>query len=302
MTGLVVRPLVAGEENLFESMPDPLPELRQVSYADGLAGGGFRPEHTWIAMQSGRVVCRAAWLQPPGAVGEPWLERFDLDAEPEIGAAVLRAAHEALGGPKVYYASMPAGWRDRPQVRAVAQGAMAAARLAGLVERGERLRFAWTWACVPVASGRFSFRPARDAAEINALVGRIAEPDLLTGAETASLMRGVDLARNPLDWLTGPPGAWRIAFEAVAAGEPAGEPAGLAAAAGDACYPMVAYLGVLDEAVRGELLADTVATLVEGGALEVVADGDAHRTEVTKVLVRNGFAPTRARIRFEPPG
>ena len=34
MTDLVIRPLVAGEENLFDSMPDPLPQLRQVAYAD----------------------------------------------------------------------------------------------------------------------------------------------------------------------------------------------------------------------------------------------------------------------------
>ncbi|MET8318528.1 hypothetical protein [Micromonospora sp. NPDC005189] len=39
MTDLVIRPLVAGEENLFDSMPDPLPQLRQVAYADGIVGG-----------------------------------------------------------------------------------------------------------------------------------------------------------------------------------------------------------------------------------------------------------------------
>ncbi|MET8118245.1 hypothetical protein [Micromonospora sp. NPDC005291] len=39
MTDLVIRPLVAGEENLFDSMPDPLPQLRQVTYADGIVGG-----------------------------------------------------------------------------------------------------------------------------------------------------------------------------------------------------------------------------------------------------------------------
>ncbi len=92
MTSLVIRPLVAGEEELFDSMPDPLPQLRQVGYADGLAGGGYRPEHTWIAVRDGRVVGRAAWLQPPGASGAPWLERFDLDAEPEVGAALLKRA------------------------------------------------------------------------------------------------------------------------------------------------------------------------------------------------------------------
>jgi len=293
MLGLVVRPLVAGEENLFESMPDPLPELRQASYAAGLAGGGYRPEHTWVALQSGRVVCRAAWLLPPGAVGEPWLERFELRAEPEVGAALLRAAHEAFGGPKDYYASMPAGWRRDPQVRALVEAPMAAARLAGLVERAERLRFVWAGTSQPLAAGRFSFRPARDAAEINGLVARIAEPDLLTGAETARLVRGVDLARNPLDWLSGPPRDWRIAVEA-------GVPVGLAGATGDACFPMVAYLGVLDEAVRGELLADAVATLAEGDALEVVADVDANRTAVVEDLARNGFKPIRCRIHFEP--
>lgn len=292
MANLVVRPLVAGEENVFESMPDPLPELRQVGYAAGLAGGGYRPERTWVAFQNGRVVCRAAWLLPPGAVGEPWLERFDLSAEPEVGASLLHAAHEALGGPKDYYASMPADWRLRPRLRAAVEAPMAAARLAGLVQRKERFRFAWTGAPVSAACGRFAFRPARDAAEINALVARIAGPEILTGAETARLVRGVDMATNPLGWLSGPPQDWRIALDG-------GVPLGLVGATGDACYPMVAYLGVLDEAVRCELLADAVATLAEGGALEVVADVDANRTAVADDLARNGFKPVRSRIHFE---
>src|SRR6266851_833318 len=142
MSDLVIRPLAAGEENLFESMPDPLPQLRQVGYADGIAGGGYRPENTWVA---------------------------------------LRAAHETLGGPRLYYAAMPAHWRRRPEVLAVMKAPMAAARLAGLVERGERLRCSWTGTPLPAASGRYAFRPAIDAAEINALVARIARPDVLTG-------------------------------------------------------------------------------------------------------------------------
>src|SRR4051794_38339496 len=116
MTDLVIRPLRAGEESLFESMPDPLPQLRKIGYADGLAGGGYRPETTWVALRAGRVVGRAAWVLPPGSAGDHWLERFDLAAGPEVGAAMLRAAHEALGGPRVYYAAMPAHWRRRPEV------------------------------------------------------------------------------------------------------------------------------------------------------------------------------------------
>ncbi|WP_230393562.1 acetyltransferase [Plantactinospora alkalitolerans] len=293
MTDLVIRPLVAGEENLFDSMPDPLPQLRKVGYADGIAGGGYRPENTWVALRAGRVVGRAAWLLPPGSVGTPWLERFDLDAEPEAGAALLRAAHEALGGPLPYYASMPAHWRRRPEVLAVIEAPMAAARLAGLVERRERIRCSWTGTPLPATSGRYTFRPAADPLEINTLVARIAEPEVLTGMEVARAVAGIDLATDPLAWLEGPPGAWRVALDA-------GEPVGLAGTAGDACYPLLAYLGLFDEAVRGELLADAVRVLADGGAREVIADVDAHRVMVVAELERTGFRQLRSRVVFEP--
>lgn len=293
MTDLVIRPLVAGEENLFDSMPDPLPQLRQTSYADGIAGGGYRPENTWVALRAGRVVGRAAWLLPPGAVGAPWLERFDLAAEPEVGATLLRAAHEAFGGPGLYYAAVPAHWRRRPEVLAVVEAPMAAARLAGLVERGERIRCSWTGTPLPATAGRYTFRPAADPAEINAMVARIAEPDVLTGAEIARLVGGVDLATDPLAWLDIEAATWRVALRA-------GEQVGVFGAAGDACYPLVAYLGLLDRAARGELLVEAVKVLAEGGAREVVADVDAHRVAVLAELERTGFRQLRARVLFEP--
>ncbi|MET8045694.1 acetyltransferase [Micromonospora sp. NPDC005215] len=294
MTDLVIRPLVAGEENLFDSMPDPLPQLRQVAYADGIAGGGYRAETTWVALRAGRVVGRAAWLLPPGAVGAPWLERFDLDAEPEVGAELLRAAHEALGGPGRYYAALPAHWRRRAEVLAVVRAPMAAARLAGLVERGERLRCSWAGTPLPASSGRYHFRRPADAAEINALVARIAEPDVLTGVEIARAVAGVDLATHPLDWLGDAAEEWRIALEA-------GEPVGLVGTAGDACYPLLAYLGLLDEAARPELLAEAVRVLAAGGAREVIADVDAHRVAVLAELERTGFRQLRSRVAFAPP-
>jgi hypothetical protein len=293
MTDPVIRPLVAGEETLFDSMPDPLPQLRQVGYADGVAGGGYRPGNTWVALHGGRVVARAAWLHPPGAARVAWLERFDLAAGPEVGAALLRAAHAALGGAQRYHAALPAHWRRRPEVLAVVEAPMAAARLAGLTERGERLRCSWAGTPLPATSGRFTFRPAADAAEIDALVARIAEPDVLTGREIARAVAGVDLATDPLAWLTGPAGDWRIASEA-------GEPVGLVGTAGDACYPLIAYLGLLDPGVRGELLAEAVRVLAAGGAREVVADVDAHRVAVVAELERTGFRQRRSRVIFAP--
>ncbi|WP_431917707.1 acetyltransferase [Micromonospora wenchangensis] len=291
MTHLVIRPLVAGEEDLFDSMPDPLPQLRRVGYADGVAGGGYRPERTWIALRDGRVVGRAAWLLPPGAAGAPWLDRFDLTAEPEVGAALLRAAHEALGGPHPYHAGLPAYWRRRPEVLAVVRAPLAAARLAGLVERGERLRCSWAGTPLPAASGRYAFRPATGGTEVDALVARITEPDVLTGREIARAVAGVDLATAPRAWLTG--ANWRVALVD-------GEPVGLAGTTGDACFPQLGYLGLLDGAARGELLGDSVAALAADGAREVVADVDAHRVAVVAELERTGFRQLRTRLFFEP--
>ncbi|MFI5494096.1 acetyltransferase [Actinoplanes sp. NPDC051859] len=291
MTDLVIRPLVAGEESLFTSMPDPLPGVPRNSYAAGLASGGYRPEHTWVALRGGRVVARAAWVLPPGAVGRPWLEWFDLSAEPDVGAVLLRTAHAALGGPTLYYAALPPDWRDEP----AADPPMAAARLAGLVEQGERLRWKWTGTPSAAPSDRYVFRPAADRAEIVTLVARNAAPQLLTGSETARAVAGIDLATDPLAWLPGPPETWRVALRE-------GAPVGLAAAAGDACYPMIAYLGLTDPDALDALLADVLGVLHTGGAREVVADVDAWRTGVVAGLERAGFRPVRSRMTFIPIG
>ncbi|MEV0902957.1 acetyltransferase [Actinoplanes sp. NPDC049802] len=291
MTDLVIRPLVAGEEKLFTSMPDPLPEVPRTDYLRGIAGGGYRPERTWVALRHSRVVSRAAWVLPPGAVGRPWLEWFDLDAEPEVGAALLRAAHTALGGPTLYHAAVPVTWRRNP----AAVQPMKAARLAGLVQHAERLRFIRTGTHAAAPTGRYSFRPAADRTEIMGLVARIAAPQILTGTETARAVAGIDLACDPLAWLAGPPQTWRIASRE-------GEPIGLAAAAGDVCYPMIAYLGLIDPAALDALLADAIAALPAAAAREVVADVDVCRTGVVAALERAGFHPMRARVTFIPAG
>jgi hypothetical protein len=81
-----------------------------------------------------------------------------------------------------------------------------------------------------------------------------------------------------------------------------GEPAGLAGPAGDACFPLLAWLGVLDPFVLGELLAESVRVLVDDGAREVVADVDAHRVATVAELERTGFRQLRGRVIFGPAG
>ncbi|SNY53115.1 acetyltransferase [Paractinoplanes atraurantiacus] len=282
MTVLTFRPLAAGEEDLFDSLPDPLPELRQASFADGLASGGFAHSRAWIALADDKLVARAAWVLPPGAVGRPWLERFDA-ASPEVGAALLTEAHAALGGPLPYYAAAPAHWRQRPESKAVVDVRREAARRAGLVERGERLRLTWAGANLPATSGRHTFRPVTGEDEIRSLVARIGRPDIVTGAETALAVLGADLASAPLPWLR--TAKWLVSEEV-----------GLVAAAGDHCYPLIGYLGLLDAGAREELIAEAVRVLSGAGAREVVADVDSYRVEVLAALERTGFRQVRSRI------
>jgi hypothetical protein len=66
--------------------------------------------------------------------------------------------------------------------------------------------------------------------------------------------------------------------------------------------PLLAWLGLLDEAARGDLLAEAVRVLSAGGAHEVVADVDAHRVAVLADLERAGFTPVRSRVVFGPAG
>ena len=68
MTDLVVRPLVAGEEELFLSFIEPVQvgvELLGRDYRELLTLGQCRPEWTWVALRGERVVARAAWWAGP---------------------------------------------------------------------------------------------------------------------------------------------------------------------------------------------------------------------------------------------
>jgi len=64
VTDLVIRPLTAGEEHLFDLLPDPGlvgPAAFGGSYRHRLAAGEYRPQWTWVALRGGTVVaCRSA--------------------------------------------------------------------------------------------------------------------------------------------------------------------------------------------------------------------------------------------------
>jgi GNAT superfamily N-acetyltransferase len=87
MMDLVIRPLAAGEEPLFESLADPGlvgPGAFGSRYSDMAARGEYRPEWTWIASREGTVVARAAWWAGPDDDTPVALDWFDF-TDPVIG-------------------------------------------------------------------------------------------------------------------------------------------------------------------------------------------------------------------------
>ncbi|MCP3784774.1 hypothetical protein NLX85_15500 [Micromonospora sp. A3M-1-15] len=99
MTDLVVRPLVAGEEHLFDSLPDPGLVGRAV-LGETYAGGRFRPEWTWVALRDQVVVARAAWWagpDDPAPLALDWFDFTDAQAAVELlRRAPLRAEYSIL--------------------------------------------------------------------------------------------------------------------------------------------------------------------------------------------------------------
>ena len=93
MTDLVVRPLVAGEEELFLSLVEPaLVGVQSVGrdYRELTALRQYRPEWTWVALRGDRVVARAAWWGGSNDDMPMALDWLDFDGgEAEIDTFLL---------------------------------------------------------------------------------------------------------------------------------------------------------------------------------------------------------------------
>ncbi|MEV6495835.1 acetyltransferase, partial [Actinoplanes sp. NPDC051633] len=102
--------------------------------------------------------------------------------------------------------------------------------------------------------------------------------------ETALAVAGVDMATDPLSWLTGPPSDWLVEEDG----------AGAAGIAVDACCPLLAFLSGGKN--RPAMLAEVCRAASAAGALEVIADVDADREEVVADLEAGGFRLRRSRV------
>jgi RimJ/RimL family protein N-acetyltransferase len=297
VTDLVIRPLAAGEENLFESLPDPgLVGFAAFgdTYADMAAAGQYRPEWTWVALRDGVVVARAAWWAGPNddkPLALDWFDFTDQDAAVQLlRTAPLRAEYSLM---------LPTGWREDLPVRQQAQSRIDAAITAGLSPLVERYRYRWTPDCgVPQRPARLEFRPEPDDSAILDVFRRIHQGSLDAHARRTIAKSGLDAAAQEaldyLRWKPSPRDWWRLAYT------PAGELVGLSVPSRNYGDPVIGYIAVVPEH-RGhgyayDLLVEVTHMLADEGADRIVAGTDQTNVPMAATFAKAGYPITQERI------
>lgn len=310
MPQLTIRPLKPGEADLFLSYAFPrvaeLWETRR-DYAGLLAKRQYRPEHSWVALENGVVVGRAAWWTGqedahPAALD--WLEAMPGPRQVEIGSAILAVAHGTMrnedGRRPDYHLFMPPGWREVPHLREAGEARLAAARSGGLTPFVERFTYRWSAAKdgLPPRGTRLSYRGASDA-EIVSTLRRILEGTMdahdRRDIAKVGLDRAAEVQLEGLKWFPSPREWWQLAYA------PTGELAGAIFPARNYSMPTIGYIGVVPEQ-RGqrfayELLVEMMWRLSElAPGEEVGADTDFGNKPMAACFKRAGFRVTEEHL------
>src|ERR1700691_724453 len=243
MSGLVIRPLSAGEEPLFDSLADPAlvgPAAFGARYADIVARGNYRPAFSWVAMRDGVVVARAAWWARPQDDAPAILDWFDF-IDQDAAVELLRTAP----GPAEYSLALPPDWRDRPAVAQAAQARITAAEAVGMTPLVERHGYRWTPRCgLPARPGRLEFRPEPDDDVILDIFRRVHQGSLDAHARRVIAESGLDAAAAEdleiLRLMPSPRGWWRLATAD-------GDVVGLTVPSRNYTDPVIGYVAVLPE-------------------------------------------------------
>jgi RimJ/RimL family protein N-acetyltransferase len=296
VTGLVIRPLAAGEETLFNSLPDPAlvgPAAFGARYCDIAARGNYRPANTWVALRDGAVVARAAWWGRPQQGTPAVLDWFDF-TDPDGAVELLRTAP----GPAEYSLALPPGWRDQPAVAEAAQARINAAEAAGMTMLVERYGYRWTPGCgLPARPGRLEFRPEPDDDVLLDIFRRVHQGSLDAHAQRAIAESGLDAAAaedleilrlmpSPREW-------WRLATAD-------GELVGLTVPSRNYTDPVIGYVAVLPE-LRGhgyayDLLVEATHLLVAEGSDRIIANTDVTNLPMAATFAKAGYPVSDHRI------
>jgi GNAT superfamily N-acetyltransferase len=299
MTDVVVRPLVAGEEDLFLSLTEPaLVGIQSAGrdYRELTKLGQYRPEWTWVALRGDRVVARAAWWGGPDEekpIALDWLD-FD-DGESAAAVEILAKA----GFDAEYCLVLPPRWRDDPAVRAAGEARIEVARRAGMRPFVERLRYAWTPAAgLPARPGRLRYEPEPDDEVIRDVLRRIAHGSLDAHDRRSMAKGGVDeAARDQLEflhWMPSPRDWWRLAYTMD------GELVGLTVPGRNYHSPTIGLIAVVPEQ-RGhgyayDLLVEATHMLVAEGSELITSETDTTNTPMAATFARAGYPLTQERV------
>lgn len=298
MTDLVVRPLVAGEEELFLSLIEPaLVGIQSVGrdYREFAALGQYRPEWTWVALRGERVVARAAWWAGPDDDEPITLDWLDFaDGEQDAAVAILRSAGIGVD----YCLVLPPHWRADPAARKAGEARVEVAERAGMRRFVERFRYTWTPAAgVPERPGRLRFEPEPADEVVLDVLRRVAHGSLDAHEQRAMARGGADAAaRDELEflrWMPSPREWWRLAY----AGDTL---VGLTVPGRNYASATIGIVGVVPEQ-RGhgyayDLLVEATHLLVAEGVEQVTAETDTTNTPMAATFARAGYPITQERI------
>ncbi|WP_086829309.1 GNAT family N-acetyltransferase [Allokutzneria sp. NRRL B-24872] len=296
MTDLVIRPLVPGEVELFESLPTD----RLVGFAAGEttftelhARGEYRIDWCWVALRDGVVVARAAWFGGPkddAPLALDWFDFTDADAAVEL---LRRAPHRTE-----FSFNLVPGWRERPDVLAAANARLDAVTAAGMTPLVERYIYLWTPECgVPERPGRLEFRPEPDDEVFLDIFRRMNKSTLDAHALRTIAKHGEEAAAQEdmdyLRWMRGPREWWLVAYT------PGGEIVGLTVPT-EHSKPVIGYVGVVPEQ-RGhgyayDLLVEATHKLAAEGAQEIKAGTDKGNVPMAKAFAKAGYPIHQERI------
>lgn len=297
MSDLIVRPLQAGEEHLFDSLDDPN-LVGHGAFGTTYATGNYRPEWTWVALRDGVVVARAVWWAGPEDAEPKALDWFDF-TDADAAVHLLRTAPFRTE----YSIPLPPNWRDDPATHAAATARLDAATAAGLKFLVERHTYRWTPECgLPERSTRLEFRPEPDDDAIFDVFRRVNATSLDAHVRQIIAEKGLDAsALEELDylrWMPSPREWWRLAYT------PDGELVGLAAPCFHYSAHVVGYIAVVPEQ-RGhgyalDLLAETTHMLAAEGAQKIVAGTDVTNVPMAKAFARGNYLVAHHRIDLLP--
>lgn len=296
---LTIRPLSAGEEELFTAFPaSSLAGIQSIGrdFGELLRLDQYRLEWTWVALRQGEVVARAAWWGGPDDARPIALDWFDFGTDVAAGAALLRAApfREAE-----YCLVMPPAWRQDPVAKAEGELRIEAAERAGMRSLVERLRYEWTPAAgLPDRPGRLDFRPEPSDPAMLGVLRRIVVGSLDAHMRRITERQGADAAaQDELDflrWMPSPRGWFRLAYTQ------AGELVGLAVPGRTHAAPCIGIVGVVPEQ-RGhgyayDLLVEATRMHVAEGAESIVAETDVTNAPMAATFARAGYPIVQERV------